>query len=140
MFGTVPNGMLTLYTCVTEGCGMNVIKPMVDKNPWTFLYWFLFIFTAGFGLLNVVIGLLCENIVTASQDVQKELKLANHEAKLKQVSQICHLFEQMDTDNSGSLSRKEFLQAIQDSEEVAQCLEALELGDDSGLFDTLDFK
>merc|ERR1719161_1263278 len=67
----------------------------------------------------------------AEQESQETLRQAR-------LDELNILFQEMDDDNSGSITRNEFLRAITEDEKVMACMEDLGLDDDAALFDTLD--
>eukprot|EP00746_Dinoflagellata_sp_MGD_P021391 gnl/MRDRNA2_/MRDRNA2_149934_c0_seq1.p1 gnl/MRDRNA2_/MRDRNA2_149934_c0~~gnl/MRDRNA2_/MRDRNA2_149934_c0_seq1.p1 ORF type:complete len:292 (-),score=74.44 gnl/MRDRNA2_/MRDRNA2_149934_c0_seq1:359-1120(-) len=130
--------MLTLWLCITDGCGDGVIKPMVLESPALMLFWAAFIFIASFGMLNVIVGLFCENVLQSAAEAEKLMNFEREKARQEQIEEMKQLFLAMDRDASKTISRQEWLNA-QHSPEVVAILEHLGLDDDGvGLFDTLD--
>eukprot|EP00746_Dinoflagellata_sp_MGD_P075617 gnl/MRDRNA2_/MRDRNA2_30413_c0_seq1.p1 gnl/MRDRNA2_/MRDRNA2_30413_c0~~gnl/MRDRNA2_/MRDRNA2_30413_c0_seq1.p1 ORF type:complete len:989 (-),score=177.88 gnl/MRDRNA2_/MRDRNA2_30413_c0_seq1:106-2853(-) len=138
LFGTVDRSMLTLYICLTEGCGFDIIRPMTFKTPWVLPYWYIFIFITSFGILNVIIGLFCENVMQTSLDSRNAIEASHETLRQARLDELNELFQEMDDDNSGSITRAEFIRAITEDEKVMACMEDLGLDDDAALFDTLD--
>eukprot|EP00746_Dinoflagellata_sp_MGD_P144906 gnl/MRDRNA2_/MRDRNA2_77607_c0_seq2.p1 gnl/MRDRNA2_/MRDRNA2_77607_c0~~gnl/MRDRNA2_/MRDRNA2_77607_c0_seq2.p1 ORF type:complete len:428 (+),score=66.41 gnl/MRDRNA2_/MRDRNA2_77607_c0_seq2:1-1284(+) len=138
LFGTLDRAMLTLYTCVTDGCGFDVVYKMVYKTPWVICYWYLFVFITSFGLVNVMVGLFCENVFAKAVENEREMAAINSEKRLENLEKLAKVFKEMDQDGSHSITRAEFMNALQHNETVQDCMEQLELDDDVHLFDTLD--
>eukprot|EP00746_Dinoflagellata_sp_MGD_P157617 gnl/MRDRNA2_/MRDRNA2_86264_c0_seq1.p1 gnl/MRDRNA2_/MRDRNA2_86264_c0~~gnl/MRDRNA2_/MRDRNA2_86264_c0_seq1.p1 ORF type:complete len:634 (+),score=95.79 gnl/MRDRNA2_/MRDRNA2_86264_c0_seq1:120-2021(+) len=138
LFGTIDRTMLTLFICTTEGCGMDVIKPMVTETPWLAVYWGLFMFITSFGILNIIVGLICDSVITASQDYEKQLSKTYDEIRLEHLETLKTLFVEMDIDGSRTVSREEFMESITENVKVMDCMESLGLHEEADLFDVLD--
>lgn len=138
LFGSMDHSILTLYLCLTEGCGDTIIKPMALTNPATAMFWLTFVFLTSFGLLNVIIGLICENMMAASAGAEAEMRRQSEEVQQEHLQHLMSLFHAMDADGSGSIEREEFLAAMVENEDVMKTLQALELHEEANLFDNLD--
>eukprot|EP00746_Dinoflagellata_sp_MGD_P159635 gnl/MRDRNA2_/MRDRNA2_86736_c0_seq2.p1 gnl/MRDRNA2_/MRDRNA2_86736_c0~~gnl/MRDRNA2_/MRDRNA2_86736_c0_seq2.p1 ORF type:complete len:373 (-),score=54.37 gnl/MRDRNA2_/MRDRNA2_86736_c0_seq2:149-1267(-) len=130
--------MLTLYTCVTDGCGQDIIYKMAYKTPTTIVYWSCFVFFTSIGLVNVLIGLFCENVFASAREQEKEASTVNRERRRLCAESLKVLFKEMDTDSSSTISREEFVEALENNTHVEQAFEEMELGDYWRLFDVLD--
>eukprot|EP00746_Dinoflagellata_sp_MGD_P140398 gnl/MRDRNA2_/MRDRNA2_73652_c0_seq1.p1 gnl/MRDRNA2_/MRDRNA2_73652_c0~~gnl/MRDRNA2_/MRDRNA2_73652_c0_seq1.p1 ORF type:complete len:665 (-),score=109.54 gnl/MRDRNA2_/MRDRNA2_73652_c0_seq1:42-2036(-) len=138
LFGSVDRSMLTLYMCVFEGCGFEIVYPMALTQPWTVVYWYVFIFITSFGIMNVIIGLFCENVLQVALSAEKDQARQAEVVRQERLSHLKALFETMDEDHSETISRSEFLNAMTHNLEVIQVMEELGLEDEVSLFDTLD--
>lgn len=138
LFGTLDRAMLTLYVCVTDGCGQDIVHKMASKNPWVIIYWYLFVFITCFGLVNVMVGLFCENVFATAAENDKEMAALHDDQRKSCLEKLKIIFTEMDADGSKAITRQEFMDAVKNSEVVAKCLEDLELHDDVRLFDILD--
>lgn len=138
LFGSLDRAMLTLYTCVTDGCGQDIIYKMVYKTPEAIVYWCFFVFFTSIGLVNVLIGLFCENVFAQAAKNEKELSSLNRERRRQCLQDLKVIFQAMDTDASDTVTRVEFLSALESDKLVAQTLEDLDLQDHERLFDVLD--
>eukprot|EP00746_Dinoflagellata_sp_MGD_P020836 gnl/MRDRNA2_/MRDRNA2_148556_c0_seq1.p1 gnl/MRDRNA2_/MRDRNA2_148556_c0~~gnl/MRDRNA2_/MRDRNA2_148556_c0_seq1.p1 ORF type:complete len:615 (+),score=129.25 gnl/MRDRNA2_/MRDRNA2_148556_c0_seq1:103-1947(+) len=136
-FVTVPRSLLTLWLCLTEGCGDGIIKPMVLKSPQLMLFWIVFVFIGSFGMLNIIIGLFCENILQAAADAEKSMSVLQDQLRKKQMEMLKDVFMVMDTDGSRTLSHDEWCIALE-MPEVHDILEKLGLGEEDDLFGQLD--
>ena len=54
LFGGVSTSMLTLFVCVTEGCGIDIVRPIVSETPTLAVFWLVFVFVTTFGVLIVI--------------------------------------------------------------------------------------
>merc|ERR1719217_1690685 len=117
--------MTTLYMCVFEGCGFDIIRPMILKTPYLLLYWYVFIFLTAFGIFNVVLGLFCETVIASAEEAEKNLEIKKEEAKQEAVRELKGLWNMLDRDGSETISHEEFTEAIETDERVMACLEKL---------------
>lgn len=88
--------------------------------------------------MNVMVGLFCENVFAKALENEKELAAVNFEKRIGFLTQLADVFEEMDLDESHSISRSEFVDALQNNEAVAKYMVELELDDNVRLFDELD--
>lgn len=139
LFGTLAKSMSTLYMCLFEGCGFDVIRPMIHTSPITMIYWYLFIFLTSFGILNVILGLFCETVITSALEQDKQLKLLEEDTRQKNLQQLKGLWESMDKDNSGEITAEEFHAALTTDDEVIRLLEGMGLDEEDDLFEVLDY-
>lgn len=138
LFGTVDRSILTLYMCVFEGCGFEIIYPMAIETPWVVIFWYIFTFITSFGIMNVIIGLFCENVLDAAMAQEKDQAKKSEEVRKEHLENLKNLFLVMDSDNSQTITRNEFMSAMGNNEEVIKTMEELGLSEDASLFDTLD--
>eukprot|EP00746_Dinoflagellata_sp_MGD_P137785 gnl/MRDRNA2_/MRDRNA2_71543_c0_seq1.p1 gnl/MRDRNA2_/MRDRNA2_71543_c0~~gnl/MRDRNA2_/MRDRNA2_71543_c0_seq1.p1 ORF type:complete len:677 (+),score=130.61 gnl/MRDRNA2_/MRDRNA2_71543_c0_seq1:192-2033(+) len=138
LFGTVPISMLTLFVCLTEGCALDVVRPMIVETPMVMLYWYLFMFTTTFGILNVIVGQICEKMLEAANEAEMIYKANEEESKQKRIDKLMKLFSVMDEDGSQRISREEWTEAILNNKEVTHCIEDLGLAYEPDIFGVLD--
>jgi voltage-gated sodium channel len=74
LFGTLGTSLFTLFTIMTlEGWVEGVVKPIMDKHPWAWLFFIPFIIGTTFTILNLFIGIIVNSM---QSEYQKE-----HEAE-----------------------------------------------------------
>merc|ERR550537_82349 len=66
-FGTVPRCVMTLCICMTDGCVESTIRPIVEKEPYMFVIWFAYLTLTLLGIMNMIVGILCETISCSSE-------------------------------------------------------------------------
>merc|ERR1719230_253855 len=88
------------------------VRPLFFTNTLVWVLVAAFIFFAVFGLLNVLMGVIVENMMQATQDLKLEEELFGEEEKLSSLIQIRQLFHSLDSDNSGTLTEAEFVKAM----------------------------
>lgn len=83
IFGTLPRSLFTLFTIMTlEGWVDGVVRPIMDKHPYAWLFFIPFIICTTFTVLNLFIGV----IVNAMQAEVAEAQAA----ELKAEREIAH--------------------------------------------------
>ena len=56
LFGGVTAAMLTLFICVTQGCGDSVMRPVVTQDPSLVIFFIIFIFLTTYGIINLIVS------------------------------------------------------------------------------------
>jgi voltage-gated sodium channel len=78
LFGTLPRSLFTLFTIMTlEGWVEGVVKPVMEKHPYAWLFFIPFIVGTTFTVLNLFIGV----IVGAMQEEHEKVAKAEREAE-----------------------------------------------------------
>eukprot|EP00746_Dinoflagellata_sp_MGD_P149748 gnl/MRDRNA2_/MRDRNA2_81738_c0_seq2.p1 gnl/MRDRNA2_/MRDRNA2_81738_c0~~gnl/MRDRNA2_/MRDRNA2_81738_c0_seq2.p1 ORF type:complete len:574 (+),score=89.42 gnl/MRDRNA2_/MRDRNA2_81738_c0_seq2:120-1724(+) len=138
LFGSVDKTMLTLFVCLTEGCGMDIIHPTVMESPALFFFWATFVFFTTYGLLNLIVGCFCENAMKLANENEKEILDNRDQQRMHLLRHMKEAFSSMDDDASGTISKKEFTNGIMGNRNVMDALTQLGLDEEEALFDTLD--
>lgn len=138
LFGSVDKSMLTLFVCLTEGCGIDIIHPIVLKTPILITFWAIFVFFTTFGLLNLIVGIFCEHAMKTAAENEREILQSREEARRKTLNNLRDAFMAIDDDKSGSISKKEYISAITSNEKVMNAFIQLGLHEEENLFETLD--
>lgn len=99
-FGSIMLSFLTLLQILCFDNTFALIRPVIDEEPAYGLLLILFILIAAFTVLNMLIGVICQ-IVSSTNEAEKE--------KLLQ-SKVRRVFDEIDRDGSGTLSRAEFIE------------------------------
>jgi voltage-gated sodium channel len=78
LFGTLPRSLFTLFTIMNlEGWVEGVVKPVMEKHPYAWLFFIPFIVGTTFTVLNLFIGV----IVGAMQEEHEKVAKAEREAE-----------------------------------------------------------
>jgi len=126
-FGSLPLAALSLYEAMTGGVDWNDIwMPLGVLDPTYRLSFLIFITLAILSLMNVVTAVFVETAIQRSANdgsmrVQKEL-----DNKAEFVSNMQRVFEELDTNSSGTLTLEEFEKQMED-ENVLTFMSTLEL-------------
>jgi len=138
LFGSVSKTMLTLFVCLTEGCGIEVIHPTVLQTPLLGGFWMVFVLVTMLGVLNLIIGLFCENSIKVALETEKEIMKHQDNKRRAQLEALQRAFMRMDPNGNGEITRPVFDKAIVENEEVVAAMTALGLDEEQDLFDVLD--
>merc|ERR1712032_707927 len=92
-----------------------------------------------YGLVNLVTGIIVEQILAASQSNEDRIRVREERARRLELESIREIFYLCDADRSGTLDCNEFLTAVQDPE-VQRRMWELELPVDDALhlFNVMD--
>lgn len=108
-WGTLPRSMFTLFKAISGGISWDIVVfPLAEIN-WVWVGVFtIFIAFAYFAVLNVVTGVFCQSAIETAQqneDLVIQTQIAN---KKVYVDRIKRLFKDMDIDQSGDITIREF--------------------------------
>eukprot|EP00747_Dinoflagellata_sp_TGD_P015993 gnl/TRDRNA2_/TRDRNA2_124774_c1_seq1.p1 gnl/TRDRNA2_/TRDRNA2_124774_c1~~gnl/TRDRNA2_/TRDRNA2_124774_c1_seq1.p1 ORF type:complete len:456 (+),score=93.72 gnl/TRDRNA2_/TRDRNA2_124774_c1_seq1:73-1368(+) len=98
-FGTISKSLLTLTQVLCFDDTFSLIRATLQESLIYGLLIIVFILLAAFTVLNMLIGVICE-IVSSTTEEEREKILRE---------KVEYLFESMDVDGSGSVSRTEFM-------------------------------
>ncbi len=89
-----------------------VRAPQITVYPIFSVVFLIFVFMTSFGLMNLMLGVICESAVyIASQNVESMQKVVLMHREMI-INSITAIFEAADTDGSGELSKEEFDEAM----------------------------
>jgi voltage-gated sodium channel len=80
LFGTLPTSLFTLFTIMTlEGWVEGVVKPIMAKYPYAWLFFIPFIIGTTFTILNLFIGIIVNSMQQEYAKEQAAERIAEHE-------------------------------------------------------------
>jgi len=116
-FGTVPASMYTLFQMLTlESWADGVARHVVSNQPVLALFFLIFLLITTFGLLNLVVGVIVENTLTAAANNEEKIKKQQEKDRARTLEYLREIFEMADEDRSGTLELEEFQSALEDPE------------------------
>eukprot|EP00746_Dinoflagellata_sp_MGD_P000469 gnl/MRDRNA2_/MRDRNA2_100833_c0_seq1.p1 gnl/MRDRNA2_/MRDRNA2_100833_c0~~gnl/MRDRNA2_/MRDRNA2_100833_c0_seq1.p1 ORF type:complete len:439 (+),score=70.39 gnl/MRDRNA2_/MRDRNA2_100833_c0_seq1:179-1495(+) len=139
-FGTIPRSMLTFFQiCVLDEWSENIVRHVKFNQPgmeWMFV---AFIFFTSFGILNIVVGVIVENVLMMAKVSDIKIKKKREKDRMRVLNHLRDFFEQSDEDGSGTLSLEE-VQVAMDNPENRKRLALMDLPIDepTELFTLLD--
>lgn len=107
-FENVPQAMFFLVTQLLAGFDIPTFSTILEAGSVYFVIFVSYIFIASLVMLNMLIGVICQVISNVS-DLEEEERAAFNVQE-----QIGTLVRQVDADNSGYISVKEFQQMMED--------------------------
>eukprot|EP00746_Dinoflagellata_sp_MGD_P008535 gnl/MRDRNA2_/MRDRNA2_117111_c0_seq1.p1 gnl/MRDRNA2_/MRDRNA2_117111_c0~~gnl/MRDRNA2_/MRDRNA2_117111_c0_seq1.p1 ORF type:complete len:487 (-),score=116.06 gnl/MRDRNA2_/MRDRNA2_117111_c0_seq1:12-1472(-) len=139
MFGTVPLSMFTLFQIMTLDSWTGVVRPIGEKQSWTYIFFLGFIAISVFVLVNLITAVIVENAFESSKADEQDMAVVMQREKEKEVEELKDLFLECDQDGSGELTKPEFLEAIA-KPKIKQKLTVLEIqtSEINELWDILD--
>jgi hypothetical protein len=151
-FGTLveslPMVMYVLFECMSEGCGNNIVRPLVDETgyrPLVLVFYPLFTVFTVFGVLNLFTAMFVDNTMEAARLNEDRFRQARDKqskilvAKIKTFVELLVSEETTDVGNGEILTKHMFQGAIQNPE-VKKLLSDMDISDTDHLvlFDVLD--
>lgn len=139
-FGTVYKSMLTLFQVATlSHWSEGVVRHVMRKQPEMVFFFLFFIIFVTFGLLNIVVGVIVENVLQTAKINEAKKKKKQEMDKQRIMNHLRQFFEMADADNSGTLQVDEVIDAIQDHD-IANKLKLIDfpVDDPNEIFMLLD--
>lgn len=115
-FGTVPRAMLTLFNIALLTQWREVMGPVALFNPYMIAFFFAFMTFVTFGLMNVLVGLIVNEVIENSQKLAAEEQLLERQQKLQTIKRIQQLVADIDLDNDGRVSIDDFERSLADQD------------------------
>jgi hypothetical protein len=139
-FGSVARSMYSLFELMTLEGWEQVGRPLVMKEPYMaiFLFGFIMIFT--FGILNMIVAMVVEKTLMQARHVEETSEREQRHQVAQELRNMKVVFEQMDDDSSGQITKDELVSAIKENEKVQECFKTLGIPvrDAETLFSILD--
>ena len=99
--------MLTLFNITILAEWVEVVRPVSEKQPLMVVFFVFFALFVCYGVMNVIIGMIVESVITHAREKQKlyaEQELSEKLAKLKEISKMTN---DMDVNQDGKVSLTE---------------------------------
>mmetsp|Transcript_132281 Transcript_132281/g.300608 ORF Transcript_132281/g.300608 Transcript_132281/m.300608 type:complete len:502 (-) Transcript_132281:260-1765(-) len=114
-FGTIARSMFSLFQVMTGDSWTSIARPVVEgPQPHMLLVFLPFIFLTTFGLLNILIGVLCEHAaLVEAEDVAREERIRADAEALAEELALREVFELVDSDGNGAATAAELLHAFE---------------------------
>jgi len=114
-YGNLADAMLTLFMSICGGVSwFDVVRPLRGLGIMWSLTFYVFIAFTYFAVLNVVTGVFCQSAIESSKMDQEAMVQAVIMNKQFYISRFKALFQAIDSDNSGSISKEEFEEHLHD--------------------------
>merc|ERR1719247_2999824 len=108
-FSSVLSAMFTLFQVMTLDDWGEIYMELVDmgyQNTWIFFV--AFIFFTNLLLLNLMTGVVVENVLEVSRNDQQEQQKKVEEDRQRTLLRLKQVFDAADLDGNGTLTREEF--------------------------------
>jgi hypothetical protein len=124
-FGSVPRSMYSLFELMTLEGWEHVGRPLVMKEPSMAIFLFAFIMVFTFGILNMIVAMVVEKTLMQARHVEETGQKEMMHQVAQELRSMKVVFQEMDDDDSGKITRQELVQALQDNEKVQTCFKSL---------------
>ena len=99
LFGNLGASLFTLFTVMTlEGWVDGVVKPVMEKHPHAWLFFFTFIVTTTFMVLNLFIGVVVNAMQSEHEKAEKEERAAEREMIEEETEPLMREIKQLRAD------------------------------------------
>eukprot|EP00746_Dinoflagellata_sp_MGD_P165662 gnl/MRDRNA2_/MRDRNA2_95074_c0_seq1.p1 gnl/MRDRNA2_/MRDRNA2_95074_c0~~gnl/MRDRNA2_/MRDRNA2_95074_c0_seq1.p1 ORF type:complete len:746 (-),score=125.01 gnl/MRDRNA2_/MRDRNA2_95074_c0_seq1:254-2491(-) len=115
-FGTIPRSMYTLFQLALLTEFSEFGRPIFEKQPLFFPFFLFFIFVVTFGVLNVLIAVIVEVTMQASESLKQEEGDREMTHKLELLDQLQAFVFRMDEDGSGLIGKEQLIAVHEDKE------------------------
>lgn len=112
-FGTVLRSMYSLFSVVIMAEWPEMGRPLIEKQPYMFLFFVVFIVFTTFGVMNVIIGVIVDNTMEAAKAMAAEGEAMEKASKLALLGKIQEMVFSLDADGSGEVSVSEIEKGMQ---------------------------
>lgn len=139
-FGTVGRSMYTLMQCMTlDSWSSRIARHVMANQIYMLGFFMLFLFLSTFGIMNIVVAVIVEQMLTASQNNEKKQRVREEKAKKAELESIKDIFVMSDADGNGILELHEYTESVKNPE-VQWRMRQLELptADAAKLFAVID--
>eukprot|EP00931_Biecheleriopsis_adriatica_P044896 TRINITY_DN25736_c0_g1_i2.p1 TRINITY_DN25736_c0_g1~~TRINITY_DN25736_c0_g1_i2.p1 ORF type:complete len:601 (-),score=105.25 TRINITY_DN25736_c0_g1_i2:5-1807(-) len=141
-FKTVPEAVWTLFQIMTLDSWAALVRPFQDDAPATMVTFLVYICVSAMVLNNLVIATIVNNaFIRLANDEELQASIVRKQAD-EEMEDLRRLFDDMDIDGGGYLTRDEYELATHNNEDLARKLKLANLVPDEieNLWDWLEFE
>lgn len=125
-FGDVTLSMFSLFQILTLDRWSEVVRPLQAKQTWTGFFFLGFIFIASFLVINLVTAILVQQAFNFMHNDEEKKFKAREKAKHEELDRMRSIFEDLDEDGNGRLTREE-LEASRRHPKIQKKLRGLDI-------------
>lgn len=114
LFGSVGASMLTLFNVAILSEWPEVVRPLMIKQPHLVFFFIFFIAFVTFGVMNVIIGMIVENVVSNARIFEAQEKVDDLKQKLSTLDQIQEIWRQLTPHGSKSVDIEALESCVRD--------------------------
>lgn len=112
-FGTLPRAMYTLFCVMLLTEWMEIGRALLEYQPMMIFFFLGYIVFTTFGVMNVIIGVIVDNTMTAAKEVERDHEMWERQHKVGILSRIQELIFALDADASGEISMDELKEGLE---------------------------
>jgi len=110
-FNDVMLSMLTLFQIMTLDSWSSMVRPLMKVHVWSVLFFIIFITISDFLLMNLITSVIVNQAVEHGKDDKAEVAAEIELAREAAIHDLVGLFQEMDEDGGGTISRHEVAKA-----------------------------
>lgn len=127
LFRDVPRSMFTLFQILTLDSWSEPVRLIMKKNAVVMPVVILAIMILTLVLANLVTAVIVNNAFSRALQDQQLLVMQKREDAKRDIAELTVIFDEIDEDGSGSLSREEYFAAMESNERVQDKMMVLDL-------------
>jgi len=121
-FGSTSRTIVTLFQIMTGDSWTSVVRPIVEgPSPWLLFCFILFIFFTSFGLISMIVAVICEHMDAVFKDDEQEHAAELTDDRKAVLDALSVVFDNIDESKDKVASREELRQALS-SNAAVDCL------------------
>jgi len=139
-FGDVPKTFVTLFQTMTLDSWTAIARPLMRHSDIVSTYFIMFILVVVLALNNLITAVIINNAESQGAQDQELRAREMREEAMKEIDDLKDMFNELDADGSGMLSRDEYEDALENNTRINQKFEILGIAADERweVFDLLD--
>lgn len=106
LYGSMWKSMYTLFEVMTLELGP--VRPLILRHPWMLLAILAFVMITSFGLLNIIMGIIVDQVLESANENKDRLEDEEEERRLLELEMLRDIFSKTDDDNNGFVTLDEF--------------------------------
>lgn len=106
-FGEVSLSMFSLFQILTLDRWTGIVRPLMRRQSWTVYFFIFFISLASFVMMNLVTAVMVEQAFGFMRQSEDEMVHAREKAKQMELDSLRSIFEDLDEDGNGRLTKEE---------------------------------
>jgi len=123
-FGTIGQSMFTLFRIMTLVGWPHITQTVSQQNPVIIPFMFFYIMFSSYTLVSLITGTISESLISAQRE-DEEIRVKELQQERLILSRIAEeIFENLDTDKSGELSKEDIAPMLEDGCEFMARLQA----------------
>eukprot|EP00747_Dinoflagellata_sp_TGD_P091366 gnl/TRDRNA2_/TRDRNA2_165028_c0_seq3.p1 gnl/TRDRNA2_/TRDRNA2_165028_c0~~gnl/TRDRNA2_/TRDRNA2_165028_c0_seq3.p1 ORF type:complete len:715 (-),score=129.48 gnl/TRDRNA2_/TRDRNA2_165028_c0_seq3:45-2189(-) len=123
-FGSIPRSMYTLFNIVILAEWPEIGRAVIEKQAHIFPVFLFFIIFSAFGLTNVVIGVIVQNMTDAAAEVENSANKFQALGNLKVMKRVHDLIYNIDNEHGNLINYHNFQEAWHKNPEVADSIQS----------------
>jgi voltage-gated sodium channel len=127
-FNSVLAAALTISQTTVLGDSWGAISvPLIEAHPITIPFFAFVFLTVGLGVLNLILGVVCNVFTLAHDRIVDEIENEKLMLKMETKNHLLQMCVEMDTDGSGELTKAELEAGFHNEEEFRNTLAAMDI-------------